>query len=147
MNKILIIIGNKKETNLFVVDKGLSKMVRIDSIHNPDARKKEKDLVSDAPGRVTKGVGLGSRSTGSEGGALDHSLEQYASNILDHVQKKLSEDQDLKTLMVSEPGFLGVLKKHFKTANIEISKTIPKELIHLDEKSIFSKLKEDMKYI
>lgn len=147
MEKFLIIIGNKKETNLFVVHRSLAKMDRIDNIQNPDARKKEQDLVSDSPGRVSKGSGLGSRSTGSEGGAVEHSLGVYASNILDHVQKKRSENQDLKILLVSEPGFLGVLKKHFKTANIEISKTIAKKLNHLDENSIFSKIKEDLKYI
>jgi protein required for attachment to host cells len=147
MNQILIIIGNKKETNLFVVNNAHSEMVKVESIKNSDARKREKDLVSDSPGRVVKGNGLGSRSTGIENGAVEHSLEQYADNILECVEKNRTQENNSKILLISEPGFLGLLKKHFKTANITISKTISKELIHLDEKNIFSKIKEDIKYI
>jgi protein required for attachment to host cells len=145
MNQNLIIIGNKEATNLFTLNKSHSKLVKIDSIENPDARKKEKDLVTDSPGRVQKGNRSGSRSVGMENKAIEHSLDQYSSKVSKLVAKKQGQIDKPNILLVSEPGFLGQLKRHFKIAKVDIAKTIPKELNHLDEKSIFSRIKEDLK--
>ena len=86
MNKILIVVGNKEKTSLFSVNKAVSEMVKLEDIENPDAKKRERDLVSDSSGRIAKDNGLGSRKLGSGGGALEHSLDLYVGNILNHVQ-------------------------------------------------------------
>ena len=146
MDNILIVIGNKERAELFEANRASSKLIKIDCIENPNARKKEQDLVTDAPGRVMKDNGTGSRSVGIEGGAVEQSLHSYAGDILSHVQNLQVQNQDKKVMLVSEPGFLGILKKHFKTAKVDVLKTIPKELNHLDERGLFLKLRDNIRY-
>lgn len=118
-----VLVANRSQARIFCADKPAAELTEIESLLHEEGRLHEGDLVSDAPG-VSSGVaGRGGNQMNRDEIARHQEAQQFARQICSLLDEGLQQKRFDQFYIVSEPGFLGVLrpqlspglKQHLKT--------------------------------
>ena len=116
----------------------------IEDVAHPEARLKEKDLVTDAPGRTGE-TGRTQRHTfATENSEKDHERHLFGVRLCEHLDKLRANSKLAKLDIVAEPKFLGELRKDMgdKLAAC-VERSIAQRAAGMDSKGILRLLREE----
>jgi protein required for attachment to host cells len=137
-----IIVANASSARIFSMNT-VHKLILIKELNHPESRKKDSELMSGSLGRykVRGGAGGGNFSsrTDPKKSEVDHFAKELA-ELLEH--GRTTNDFD-SIILVTPPTFHGLLNKHFTPYLLaKISKVIPKDYPHMNERELLDLLKE-----
>lgn len=116
----------------------------IEDVAHPEARLKEKDLVTDAPGRTGE-TGRTQRHTFStENSEKEHERHLFGVRLCDHLDSLRASSKLAKLDIVAEPKFLGELRKGMSSKLAAcVQRTVSQRAADLDGKEIMRLLREE----
>lgn len=95
----------------------------VEALVNPDGRKSNRELTTDAHPRF-RGTG-GPGSDRQETSAVEHAVELFAKRVGDYLERARQEHRYDSLVLVAPPKFLGVLRKELDE---EVEKLVTREL-------------------
>jgi protein required for attachment to host cells len=137
-NTTWIIAADSSRARVLQVADREHKLVEIEDLLNPQARLQDRDLQTDGEPRFNGhgGVGRpGSSPTGGPGsdretkGAVEHSVEVFAREIGQYLEKARNQHRFDRLHLVAPPKFLGALRKELgKEVEKLVEQEVPKDL-------------------
>lgn len=120
MQRSWVVVANKSNARVF--ERGKKNHLKlIQCLINPSAKVSEGDQVSDRRGSVAQSNGYGHQSYTAKTSAKAHSVETFAKEINQFLEKNRNKNQFDGLEIVASPSFLGVLKKNLDK---ELSKQV-----------------------
>lgn len=127
-------------------------LVEIDSMQNPDARRPDRELRSDAEPRFSGHGGVGkpgaSRTSGpasdrqEQTSAVEHSVHLFAKEVGRYLDKARTEHRYDELVLIAPPRFLGTLRKELdKEVEKLVAEELPKDLSWFNERDLERYLK------
>jgi protein required for attachment to host cells len=144
MKKFLVVISNRIESKIIILTLSPWKIFYFKILQNLDKNKKKGDFYSDGPGKTNFSNGVGSRRVYKNKSSLDNSIDLFAQKISKKIKEVILKNEKIKTVIISEPSFLGNLKRHLKKTHIEIYKIIPKEFNGIEQNHLPSIIKNEL---
>lgn len=142
------------KTRVVVADQGEARYYELaDSLHlirkitHPEAHMRDRDLVSDRPGRVFDHANLGGgrrgavahHATGGENTPRKVEAERFAHQIITDLDADRLHGQFDRLVVVSGPGFLGLLRSSMpKALQAAVVLEVEKDLVHSTDETIRS---------
>ena len=122
-----VLVADTRHAKLFELETPKSSLRFVDAIENPHTGKHERDLVSDAPGRLMTRSGGGTRSTAlvPHSGHKQHAVTQFARLLARRLSSEARADKDAGLVLVAAPRFMAELQEHLSQAT---RKRVIKEL-------------------
>lgn len=112
MSKIWIVSANSSKATLFTADTPIAPLAELTTFENPDARIKQKDLVSDRPGRSFDSHGEGRHAMEVKVDPKEQELIRFAKSIADWLEQERVKNAFERLILVAAPAFLGLLRAH-----------------------------------
>jgi protein required for attachment to host cells len=114
---------------------GRERLFEIDTFLNPDARRDDRELTTDAHPRFRGTAGPGSDR--QETSAQEHATELFAKHVGDYLDKARTEHRYDELVIVAPPKFLGALRSELgkETAKLVVDE-LPKDLSWLNEREL-----------
>lgn len=124
-----VVIGGRSETQIFKA--APKSLTLVESLENKEARKKDRDIVSDKPGRAFASAGGGVRH------ALDNTSKEHefqakksAKAVADFLKKSAKDGRFTELALMAEPHFLGMLRSALgKKLSELVVVEVPKEIL------------------
>lgn len=110
MEPTWILVADSSRAHVFTVDRPRGPLIELSSHDNPDARKHERDLVTDKPGREGDPGGHG-RSAFEAPSAKSESAQRFARELARTLAKGHSAGKFKRLYLVAAPHFLGSLRE------------------------------------
>jgi len=108
---------------------------------SPDARLKNRDMVSDRPGRSHDRFGPGRHSNEGGRSAKNQVNLKFAHDVADFLKHAQQKDEFGKLYLISDPHFLGLLNKNLdKSVEQSVVAAIDKNLGHQSAEEIRASL-------
>lgn len=135
---IVVIVADASKARIFKSTGSLQQLKEIEDLIHSESRMNDSELMSDT-----------SRISANRRGSLqprtfpkDHEEQTFAKQLGKHLKELHSKEPYEDLVLVASPHFLGMLRNelHAPIANL-VSKTIDKELIHLDKEQLLEYLK------
>ena len=135
---VVIIVADASKARIFKSARGLQQLTEIEDFIHSESRMTDSELMSDT-----------SRISANRRGSLqprtfpkDHEEQAFAKQLGKHLKELYSKEPYEDLILVASPRFLGMLRNELTVsiANL-VSKTIDKELIHLDKDQLLEQLK------
>ncbi len=144
MDATWILVADNSRARIFTIERPRGPLIEVSAHDNPDARKHERDLVTDRPGREADPGGYG-RSAFEAPSAKADSAERFGRELADLLQRGRSEGQFKRLYLIAAPHFLGVLRDLLDTGTRRcIEQEIDKDLVHESPERIRKQLPERM---
>lgn len=114
MNYTWILVADKGHARFFSVDSPTSPLIEEDNLIHTQSRMRERELISDSPGKSSGVAGMGRHPMTKENEARNQEAMHFAREISDKLSA--AQQQGLRKLyVVSDPGFLGTLRQKMPT--------------------------------
>ncbi|MDH3647341.1 MAG: host attachment protein [Gammaproteobacteria bacterium] len=143
MNRTWVVVAESSRARIFATKGPRSALNEIEGLTQPEARLKERDLVSDSHGRSFDSGGTGRHAMGRQVNQKHHEAMVFAKHIADHLQEEYARNTFAKLILIAPPEFLGLLRKalHAPCAN-RVAATINKNLVQHDAADIHAHMPE-----
>jgi len=109
MDPTWILVADSSRARIFTVERPRGPLIEQSTHDNPDARKHERDLVTDRPGREADPGGH-SRSAFEGPSAKAESGERFARQLAEILEHGRQEGRFRRLYVVAAPHFLGSLR-------------------------------------
>lgn len=133
-----IIAADESRARVLQVADREQRLLEIDDLTNPDGRRQEREMQSDAEPRFNGHGGVGRPGTSSTGGpasdrethgAGEHSAKVFAREVGRYLDKARNEHRFDELVLVAPPKFLGALRKELgKEVEKMVTEELPKDL-------------------
>lgn len=110
MYNILILVADQSRARLFGTETVHATPVEIEGFSNTAGRRREQDLVSDAPGHTSGSFRSYPNVMSNEQEAHHHALDVFAKNIVTELESLLQSAPRTSLYLIAGPRFLGVLR-------------------------------------
>jgi len=122
-----IVVASASHADIYARKKRFSALEVVHRLTEPDARAKERDLSSDAPGRSFNSHGSGRHAMEPDHTAREHLRGDFARRIAADVESGRAAGHFQHLMIVASPDMLGALRGHLSDAarrlvSLEISK-------------------------
>ncbi|HYL02477.1 MAG TPA: host attachment protein [Steroidobacteraceae bacterium] len=139
--QIRIIVADESEARFYDAAQLDGPVHLIGKTSDPAARLHDRDLKSDKPGRFDHaapgGHGFAHHSSGGESRPHRHEVTQFAHRIATQLETEWRAKHFENLVLVAGPPFLGTLRAALPEAlRRQVSREIPRDLIHQDEKAL-----------
>lgn len=142
MDSTWILVADNSRARIFTVERPRGPLIEVSSHDNPDARKHERDLVSDKPGREADPGGHG-RSAFEAPSAKAESAERFARELASLLEKGHERGDYKRLYLIAAPHFLGSLREILPTgARRCVEQEVPKDVVHASPEKIRKQLPE-----
>jgi len=111
MSKIWVLVADRSRARFFSAEKPVSQLVEVDGIMHEKGRMKEGELTSDGPGTSSSASGIGGHAMAGEKDARQHEAQIFAKEIFDMLHEAQEKHCFQHLYLVSDPGFLGILRQ------------------------------------
>ena len=118
-NRFWLIAGNGTSARVFAGAGPAAKLEVIAELENPEGRTSEQGLVTDRPGRRPDSSG-NARSAVGEASGHDHSLDEFAREIADRLQRGRDAGEFDRASIVLSPSMLGRVRAVLKPSVREL---------------------------
>lgn len=131
MSHIRIVVADQAEAIFYDAPSLDARPKEVGRISDPLARKHDRDLVSDRPGRAYESVGHARHAIASENDPRHQEAVRFARRISCRLDDALSLDEFDELVVVAGPPFLGLLRKELsEQVRRRVVHTIGKDLVH-----------------
>ena len=140
-----VIVADEAQAILYSRDKKFSPLEQRNTLHNPDARAKRADLLTDRGGRSFDSRGAGRHTMTKETGPRQQAAMAFARLIAERIARALQEGRCSEYAIVAAPRFLGMLRTAL-AGNVKVEPwlTIDKAMVGRDTATIDKLLKDHM---
>jgi protein required for attachment to host cells len=138
-----VVVADSSRADFYIRHQRFSPMELVHSVTAPDARTKEHDLSSDAPGRTfdIKGSGRHAMEPGQTG--KEHLRENFARQVASELDAGRVANKYRYLAIVAGPELLGVIRGKLSRATQQlVTAEIDKEMTSLDLSTICAELDE-----
>lgn len=143
MTKTWILVANSSNATIFTADSPTAHLVELASFDNPEVRMKQKDLISDRPGRSFDSHGEGRHAMAVNVSPKEQEQIRFAKSIVDRLEKGRVENAFERLIVVASPEFLGLLRVNFSTSlKSLLSLEIDKDYVSLRAEELRARLPE-----
>jgi protein required for attachment to host cells len=113
-----VLVADTRHAKIFGMETHKSPLRFMDAIGNPYTGKHERDLVSDAPGRLMTRSGGSARSTAltPRSTQKQHAATQFARLLARRLSSEARADKDAALVVVAAPRFIAELQAHLSQA-------------------------------
>lgn len=118
MYNILILVADQSRARLYGTETVHATPVEIEGFSNVAGKRREQDLVSNAPGRASSPAGAFPHVISNENEAHLHALDQFAKNIVTELESILLSAPRTSLYLIAGPRFLGILRNKM-SPNVE----------------------------
>ena len=123
-----IITADSSRARVLQVADREHKFVEVEDFVNPEARLQDRDLQTDSEPRFNGRTG-GPGSDRETKGAVEHSVEVFAREIGQYLEKARNQHRFDRLHLVAPPKFLGALRKELgKEVEKLVAQEVPKDL-------------------
>lgn len=137
-----VVVANGSDARFFA-NEGCGKGLRLrEHLSHPDSRKRELDLVTDAPGRTVQSAGVGTRpSIAWETSPKEVEMQRFAREIADHLDEGRKQGAFDRLVLVAPPQFLGLLRDTLESHNtVPVDGSLNKDYTQADVPSLIARL-------
>lgn len=113
MTGIWILAANSGNATIYCADSPTAPLFELETFDNPNVRAKQRELVSDRPGRSFDSHGEGRHAMTVETNPKEHEQIRFAKLIVDRLEQGREEDAFDRFIVVAAPGFLGLLRANY----------------------------------
>ena len=106
-----IVVGDSADIRIFLSQSRFGDWAEITSLSNPDATSRERDRVTDRPGRAFDSFGKARHAMEPAETAHQHEVRRFAHQVGDNINSALTAGKFDHLAIVVEPKFLGYLRK------------------------------------
>ena len=143
MNYAWIVVADAARARIFSTSGSKSPLEPVEQLVSPASRLKERDLVSDRPGRSFDSKGKGRHSMERQSSASEQIARNFAGQVADHLEAGRTSGQYRRLILVAEPRFLGLLNKKITSETEKLITTkIDKNLSRQSDQEIRTHLPE-----
>lgn len=130
MDPTWILVADNSRARIFTIERPRGPLIEYSAHDNPDARKPERELVTDRPGRESDPGGH-SRSAFDGPSAKAESGERFARQLAELLEKARSRGKFKRLYVVAAPHFLGSLRESLDSATRRcVEEAIAKDVAH-----------------
>ncbi len=108
MSDFWMVLADSSRVRIFAGASPVGTLTEVHELTNETARKRERDLVTDKPGRF-RDEGQGRSAT--ERDLLDEELTDFAREVSEFIDKRRISGEFQTLSIIAEPGFLGRLRR------------------------------------
>jgi len=131
MSKTLIIVSDSSHARIFSANSPSSSLEEVEDFVHPEARQHAKDITADLPGKQRDANLSGRHDVNSMSDPHTREVLYFARKVAQYLQEKLTGKEFARLIIVSEPSFLGVLRKELgaevkKSVIVELNKNLVK---------------------
>jgi protein required for attachment to host cells len=120
-----VIAGDSAEARVFLTERRFGVWSEVATLTNPEATKREQDLLTDKPGRVFDSFGKGRHAMTPEESSRQHQKHRFAHDVVTFLSKGITAGDFSHLVLIVEPTFLGHLRQELSPA---LKKSIVYEL-------------------
>lgn len=133
-----VLVADSARARLFEQLPGEKQLREIADFPNPDGRAQERELTSDAQGRVfDRGRDGQSHGAGPEVSAVDHAVDVFARDLAERLEKARKGHRYDRLALIAAPRFLGKLRGSMgKDLRATVGEEIDKDLSQADARTI-----------
>ena len=137
--RIRIVVADQSEARFYDLQSADKPLELVGRMNDPNAHLHDRDFKSDRPGRVFDSAPPASgrrgarshHSTGSERSPRRHEAQLFARQIVESLERSMSDGQFERFVLIAGPRFLGDLRAalpaHVRNALLA---TVAKDLVH-----------------
>jgi protein required for attachment to host cells len=124
-----VVVAAASRADIYSRQKRFSDLEIVQSLTEPDARAKESDLTSDAPGSTFDSGGQGRHSMEPKRTGKQHLRDTFARQVADAIESGHQGDRFRHLVLVAAPAMLGELRRHLsKTTLSQVVRTVDKNV-------------------
>ena len=124
-----IIAADESRARVLQVADREKRLLEVDDLLNPDGRRQEREMQSDAEPRFNGRAGGGPASDRETQGPGEHSAKVFAREVGRYLDKARNERRFDELVLVAPPKFLGALRKELgKEVEKMVTEELPKDL-------------------
>ncbi len=136
-----VVVADASRADFYIRHKRFSPMEPVQSLTSPDARAKEQDLGSDAPGRAFDSKGSGRHAMEPDHSGKEHLRENFAHQIADELDAGRVANKYQHLVIIAAPHLLGDIRGKLSRATRQLVTTeIDKEMTALDISAICTEI-------
>jgi protein required for attachment to host cells len=111
-----IVAGASAEARIFLSKARFGDWTEVTVLTNPDAGIRERDRVTDRPGRAFDSFGKGRHAMSSEETGRQHTTHRFALEVGSYLNRAMVLGAFEHLVLIADPTFLGYLRPQFTTA-------------------------------
>jgi protein required for attachment to host cells len=116
--RVWVIAADSSRARIFTAPSPSAELEERETLVNPEARLRDRDLISDAPGRTF------SRASAQRSGMMSddpkaHEIDKFAKALAQRLEQGRTHDEYDHLVLIAAPAFLGVLRE-----------TLDKQVLH-----------------
>ncbi len=104
------------EARIFLTQSRFGDWSEVTVLRNPDAAMRERDRMTDRPGRVFDSFGKGRHAMAPGETAQQHDIHRFAQKVGSYLNKALISGDFDHLVLISDPTFLGYLRRKLSAA-------------------------------
>lgn len=137
MKRTWVVVAESSRARIFATAGPRAGLEEIQGFAQPEARLKERDLVSDSHGRSFDSGGTGRHAMGREVDQKHHEAMVFSKSIAEHLRRARSDGSYDKLILIAPPAFLGLLRKSLhQCCTDRVVATVNKNLVQHDPADI-----------
>ena len=134
-----VVVADSGRADIYSRQKRFSPLEPVQRLTEPEARSKEHDFASDAPGRSFDSHGQGRHAMEPDQTAKEHLRERFVRRISDVLESARNDDLFQQLVIVAAPAVLGALRQQLSQAvQKQVVAEIDKNMTDRDQETIAS---------
>jgi protein required for attachment to host cells len=144
MTNTWVVVADSGSARIFTADSPTGSLKEFEDFDHPEARVRERMLVSDRPGRLT-GPGGRQQGTDRREGPQKHEAMSFAHLLADRMSKARAAGSLDHIVLVAAPEFLGMLRKALDDeTRSKVEREFSLDLVGMKPAEIRAHLPEDL---
>jgi protein required for attachment to host cells len=134
-----VVVADSGRADIYSRQKRFSPLEPVQRLTEPEARSKEHDFASDAPGRSFDSHGQGRHAMEPDQTAKEHLRERFVRRISDVLESARNDDLFQQLVIVAAPAVLGALRQQLShPVQKQLVAEIDKNMMDQDQAAIAS---------
>jgi protein required for attachment to host cells len=134
-----VVVADSGRADIYSRQKRFSPLEPVQRLTEPEARSKEHDFASDAPGRSFDSHGQGRHAMEPDQTAKEHLRERFVRRISDVLESARNDDLFQQLVIVAAPAVLGALRQQLsQPVQQQLVAEIDKNMMDQDQAAIAS---------
>jgi protein required for attachment to host cells len=117
--RIAVLVADRCQAQMYCARAPRAPLVELEHVTNPGGRLRERDRVSDAPGRVVN-AGLHASVPMPRVSATNEDAERFARLIAERLERHRVRGKFNRLYLIAESGFLGRLRRNLAPAMLRL---------------------------
>ena len=111
-----VVASDSAKARIFLTKSRFGAWTEIAILTNPDAAMRERERVTDRPGRVFDSFGKGRHAMEPEETGQQHEIHRFAHQVGSYLNRAMTMGKFYKLVLIAEPTFLGYLRRELSAA-------------------------------